>query len=104
MKISAYILAADPAWIERSVLSYYDSVDEIIVSHDRTGHGWTGAPIAVGECVERLKAIDRDGKMRFCPGDYADFRHDPMAGETFQRQRCLADAGDVDWVLQIDTD
>jgi glycosyltransferase involved in cell wall biosynthesis len=42
--------------------------------------------------------------MRLCPGDYGHFKEDPMKGETFQRQQCLAEAADADWVLQIDTD
>jgi len=104
MRINAYILAADPAWIEESVLSYYDIVDEILVSHDRNSRGWTGAPIAAQDCLDRLRAIDRDKKMRFVAGDYSrpDFR--PMENDTYQRQCALAEVGDADWVLQIDTD
>ncbi len=105
MKIKAYILAADPAWIEASTLAYYDLVDEIIVSYDRQGRGWTGVPIAVDACLARLRAIDRDGKLRFCPGDYARPGYAPMANETYQRQ-CALDAASAgaDWVLQLDSD
>ena len=105
MKLKAYILTADPAWIEQSVLSYYDAVDEIIVSFDKNRRGWTGVPIPVDECLDRLKAIDRDKKMRHFPGEYAHFKNAPMEGETHQRQCAIAEAGrDADWVLQIDTD
>jgi hypothetical protein len=105
MKLNAYILAADPAWIEASVLSYYEIVNKIIVSYDEDGSGWTGTPIAVPECLERLRAIDRDKKMQFVPGHYARTDHTPMENDTYQRQCALDAAGhDADWVLQFDTD
>lgn len=105
MRINAYILAADPAWIEASVLSYYDLVDKIIVSYDETKTSWTGTPIAVDECLERLRAIDRDNKMCYSPKHYARLNHKPMENETYQRQCALDEAStDADWVLQFDTD
>jgi hypothetical protein len=104
MRLKAYVLAADPAWIEEGVLSYYDAVEEIVVSYDASHRGWTGAPINVEECLRRLRAIDRDGKMRFCGGDYVRTDGQPLKGETHQRQCAIAEAGDADWILQLDTD
>jgi hypothetical protein len=105
MRINAYILAADPAWIEASVLSYYDMVNKIVVSHDDKSTSWTGTPIPVEECLSRLRAIDRDRKMIYSPGHYARLDHHPMENETYQRQCALDEAGkDADWVLQLDTD
>ena len=105
MRLKAYVLAADPAWIEEGVLSYYDAVEEIIVSYDQNHRGWTGAPINVDECLRRLAAIDRDKKMRLCPGDFVRHDNQPLMGETHQRQCAIAEAGkDADWILQLDTD
>ena len=105
MKINAYILAADPAWIEASVLSYYDHVERIVVSYDASGRGWTGAQIDVVQCLRRLRAIDRGGKMLFRPGHYARLNQDPMENDTYQRQAALDEASaGADWVLQLDTD
>lgn len=105
MKLHAYVLAADPAWLERSVLSYYDLVDEIVVSYDRSGRGWTGAPIPVDETLARLDALDRDSKLRRLGGDYARAARSPIECDTAQRQEALVAAGrGADWVLQIDTD
>jgi glycosyltransferase involved in cell wall biosynthesis len=105
MRIKAYILAADPAFIEASVMSYYDLVEEIVVSYDENSRAWTGVPVPVEECLERLKAIDRAGKMRYCPGHYARLDHDPMENDTYQRQCALDEASKgADWVLQVDTD
>ena len=35
MRITAYVLAGDPAWAAQSLGSYYDLVDEVVVSHER---------------------------------------------------------------------
>ena len=105
MKLNAYVLAADPAWIEVSVLAYYDLVEKIVVSYDETKTSWNGTAIAVDECLARLRAIDGDNKMRYSPGRYARRDHSPMENDTYQRQCALDEAGqNADWVLQIDTD
>jgi hypothetical protein len=104
-RINAYVLAADPAWIEASVRSYYDLVQTLVVSYDERHRSWTGTPIAVDECLARLRKIDCAGKMRFCPGRYSRPEHSPMHNDTFQRQCAHREAGvGADWVLQLDTD
>ena len=105
MKIHAYIMAADPAWIEASVLSYYDSVDKIVVSYAEDGVSWSGTPIRVNECLERLRAIDKASKFSFEPGIFYSPDRTPMQSDTFQRQCALDSASEgADWVLQLDTD
>jgi len=105
MHLTAYVLAADPAWIRESVKSYYHLVDEIVVSYDGRGIGWTGVPIPVEECLTRLRAVDNDKKMRFVAGDYARPNLHPMENDTYQRQCAFDDASSgADWVLEIDTD
>lgn len=105
MRLKAYVLAADPNWIEASVLSYYDYVDEIVVSYDRSGFGWTGLPIPVDESLRRLRAIDTKLKCRFVGGDYYRPDHSPMENDTYQRQCAIDDIGNTaDWILELDTD
>lgn len=107
MKTNAYILAADPAWIEGSVLSYYPLVERIVVSYDEDGFGWTGAPLDIDQCLRRLRAIDSDGKLDFRPGHYArrEWYSYPLENDTYQRQCALNQAStDAEWVLQLDTD
>jgi hypothetical protein len=104
MRLRAYVLAADPAWLETSMQSYYDIVERIVVSYDRNKVGWTGRPLPIDECIERAKAIDKDKKMEFAPGDFAILSNSPMENETRQRREALALAGDADWVFQLDTD
>lgn len=105
MRINAYLMAADPAWIEASVSSYYALVREIVVSYDEDGLSWSGTPLELGECLERLARCDPGRKMRFCPGHYARKDSNPMVNDTFQRQTALDRAGEnADWVIQLDTD
>lgn len=105
-RIKAYILAADPAWIEESIRSYYDIVEEIIVSYDQNRRGFTGVPIPVDECLAKLRSVDPEGKMRFLPGDYyGKGERSPMDVEVYQRRVAIEAIGtDVDWILQMDTD
>lgn len=105
MRINAYVLAADPAWVEESIASYYDLVETIVVSYDRNGISWSGTPVAVEESLERLQAVDPLGKMVLSPGDYYRPGCSPLESDTRQRSVALAAASqDADWVLQLDTD
>lgn len=105
MRLNAYVLAADPTWLEASVGAYYDRVAEIVVSYDSSSRGWTGAPIPVEECLKRLRALDQKGKMRFEAGCFSSPAADPMFNDTLQRNAALASASKgADWVLQLDTD
>jgi hypothetical protein len=104
VRLAAYILAADPTWIEKSVLAYYDQVEEILVTYDEAGIGWSGTRIESEDSIARLRAIDGAGKMRFVAGDYHSQPTAP-AGEVYQRQAALDSlAATADWVLQIDSD
>jgi len=104
-KLNAYVLAADPTWVECSVAAYYPYVQNIFVSYDKRGMGWTGAPVAVEESLARLRTLDTESKMRFVPGDFSTPVHDPMENDTRQRNAALALAAEgADWVLQLDTD
>lgn len=105
MRINAYVLAGDPAWIEHSIASYYRLVDRIIVSYDSDARSWSGLPMSVDESLERLRRADPLNKMVMTPGRFADPDRAPMDLETAQRQTALdAASEDADWVLQLDTD
>jgi hypothetical protein len=104
VRLAAYLLAADPTWIEKSVRAYYDQVEEILVSYDEDGIGWSGSRVQSEATLARLRAIDVAGKMRFVGGDHHSLPSAP-ANEIRQRQDALdAVAQTVDWVLQIDSD
>jgi hypothetical protein len=105
LRLHAYVLAADPAFLAASVRAYYPWVERIVVSFDRTSTSWSGTPLPVDECLAILDAVDVDGKCRLAPGDYFRPGHDPLDNDTFQRQAALDQASEgADWVLQLDTD
>ena len=105
MKIHAYIMVADPAWIEASVLSYYDIVDKIVISTDENARSYMGTTLDLDACFRRLRLIDPEGTFEYLSGHYARSEHTPMDNDTHQRRCALEVAScNADWVLQIDTD
>ena len=105
IRITGYVMAADPAWIRASVSSYYAIVDQLVVSYDADGLGWTGDPIPVAECLDAIRAVDHQRKVLLLPGAFWRPGYSPMANDTNQRQASLDVAGQgAEWVLQIDTD
>jgi hypothetical protein len=105
MRIAAYIMAGDPAWLRSSVESYYDLVDQLYVSYDEGGLSWTGQPLPVQRCLDLVREVDRARKVVYLPGTFWRPDAAPMDNDTHQRQVTLnAAAEDADWVVQLDTD
>lgn len=105
MRVTAYVLIADPNFLAASLGSYYRWVDRIVLSYDRTATSWTGTPLPVAECLDLVAAVDTEGKCVHAPGDYARLDHGPLENDTYQRQAALLAASEgADWVLQLDTD
>jgi hypothetical protein len=105
MRLTAYVLLADPTFLRESVLAYYDHVDRIVTCYDRSSTSWTGTPLPVGTCVRIIEDLDVDGKCVALPGDFADVGRPPLENDTRQRQVALDAASEgADWVLQLDTD
>lgn len=105
MRINAYVLAADPAYLATSVSSYYSLVDRIVVSFDRDHVGWTGQPIPVSDCFKQLALVDPEGKLDYRPGSYCAPARHLLEADTAQRQDALDAASEgADWVVQLDGD
>ena len=105
MRIHAYVLAGDPAWVRQSISSYSSLVDRIVVSYDADGLSWSGHPLSTDESLARIVAADPDGKVVLHPGRFSNPDLMAMWAETAQRQDALDAASDgADWVLQLDTD
>ncbi|HEX8912283.1 MAG TPA: hypothetical protein VF796_07975 [Humisphaera sp.] len=105
MRVNAYVLAGDPAWLEASIRSYYPVVDRIVVCYDAGSIGWSGQPIPVDACLDRARAVDPDRKVTLLPGSFYRVGSSPMENDTAQRRAALAEAGrGADWVLMLDTD
>jgi hypothetical protein len=104
-RVTAYVMLADPSFLEASLSAYYDRVDRIVLSYDESGQSWTGTPLPVDECLAAVARVDRDGKCLHRPGAFARLDHDPLENDTHQRQVALDAASvDADWVVQLDTD
>ena len=105
MRLSAYTLLGDPAFLGASVASYYDAVDRVVVSFDEGHLGWGGDAIPIEDCLRELQLIDAGSKIDLRPGDFSHRELSLVECETRQRQHAL-DAASVgaDWVIQLDGD
>ena len=81
---AAMVVQNDSETIERSLASFYDKVERIVVSTDLK-RGWTGEPIKPDDTIARIRAFDRDNKIEIVEGDYFKFA-EPMKNDTYQRQ------------------
>lgn len=105
MRLNAYVLVADPAYLAASVQSYYPAVERIVVSYDQNHLSWSGEPIPVEECLAELRCIDTDQKLDLRPGRFSHPELPPKDCETRQRQEALEAASEgADWILQLDSD
>jgi hypothetical protein len=105
MRLTAYVLLADPSFLGASLRAYYHLVDRVVLSYDVTGTSWTGTPLPVDECLAVVDALDSERKCVRAPGSFARLDEHPLDNDTFQRPTALDAASDgADWVLQLDTD
>ncbi len=103
----AMVVQNDAETIERVLASFYDHVETIVVSTDRS-RGWTGAPIKPDHTVDLIRSYDRHNKIEIIEDDFYKDR-EAWRNETYQRQetsdRVVARSKDrLDWVLQVDAD
>jgi hypothetical protein len=107
VKVNAYIMLADPAWIESSMMSYYFLVNKIVVTYDENSMSWSGTPLNIDSLIERIQKVDVLGKCEFVPGHFSRSEHydDPMLNDTYQRSVSISRASEgADWIVQVDTD
>ncbi len=105
IRLGAYLLLGDPAYLEQSIHSLYGIAERIVVVYDRDGLSWTNQPLPIEHCLSVVDRIDAEGKVELLPGDFHDTGLAPLEAETLERNAGIAALGeDVDWVVQIDTD
>lgn len=105
LRLGAYLLLGDPAFLEQSIRSLYPIADRIVVVFDEAGLSWTKRPLPVGECLSVVDRVDVAGKVVRLPGKFHDTGLPPLEAETVERNAGIAALGEtVDWVVQIDTD
>jgi len=103
MQLNAYVLGADPTWLEDSVSKYLNEVDRLVVVYDPSDRGFTGHPIPATECARRLQALGP--KVELLPLEVAGKHADPIQAELEMRNAGLVAASDgATWVIQLDTD
>ncbi len=100
------VVQNDAETVERSLASFYDAVDFLVVSTDPK-RGWSGVPITPDDTLDRIRAFDRDKKIEIIEGDFFHYPQ-PMRNDTYQRQvtvdHLMERMPDLEWVVQVDAD
>lgn len=100
------VVQNDSETVERSLASFYEGVDFLVVSTDPK-RGWSGKPITPDDTLERIRAFDKDHKIEIIEGDFCRYPA-PMRNDTYQRQtsvdRLVERKPGLDWVVQVDAD
>lgn len=100
------VVQNDAETVERSLASFYDEVDFLMVSTDPR-RGWSGVPITPDDTLERIRAFDKDNKIEILEGDFCRYPQ-AMRNDTYQRQvtvdRLVERVPGLDWVVQVDAD
>jgi hypothetical protein len=105
LRIGAYVLLADPAFLAQSLRSYYPLVDRIVVLYDEAGLSWSKRPLEIDPLLAVIDEIDVEHKVVRSPGDFHSADDQLLTMETAERNAGIAALGhEVDWILQIDTD
>jgi hypothetical protein len=105
LRLGAYLLLGDPAFLEQSIRSIYAIAERIVVVYDEAGLSWTNRALPIEACLATVRRMDPDGKVELLPGAYHNTGLLPLEAETLERNAGVtALSGDVDWVVQIDTD
>jgi hypothetical protein len=105
LRLGAYLLLGDPAYLEQSFHSLYGIADRIVVVFDEEGLSWTKRPLPIEHCLSVVTRADTGAKVTLLPGNFHDTGLVPLEAETVERNAGVAAlGGTVDWVVQIDTD
>ncbi|MCW3094443.1 MAG: hypothetical protein JWL77_61 [Chthonomonadaceae bacterium] len=100
------VVQNDAETVERSLASFYDKVEVLVVSTDPK-RGWSGVPITPDDTLDRIRAFDKDKKIEIIEGDFFHYPQ-PMRNDTYQRQvtvdHLMERRPDLDWVVQVDAD
>jgi len=105
LRLGAYFLLGDPAFLEQSIRSIYAIAERIVVVYDEAGLSWTKRPLPIEHCLAVVDRMDTEQKMVLLPGNFHDTGLLPLEAETLERNAGIAALGhDVDWVVQLDTD
>ena len=105
LRLGAYLLLGDPAFLEQSIRSIYAIAERIVVVYDEAGLSWTSGRYPSSTACPSSNRMDTDDKVVLLPGNFHDTGLLPLEAETLERNAAIAALGhDVDWVVQLDTD
>ena len=68
LRLGAYLLLGDPAYLEQCIRSIYAIAERIVVVYDEAGLSWTNRPLPVEHCLSVVERVDSAGEGGLAPG------------------------------------
>lgn len=98
------LISYDAAYLPRSIKTYYDYVDEIILGLDESRITWSGNPFSFDESAlyQELKEIDRDNKISIIEHNFHSSKV-ALENDNFERNYLKSQCSH-DWIFSIDAD
>lgn len=98
------LISYDAVYLPRSIKTYYDYVDEIVLGLDESRVSWSGNKFSFDESklYSELKAIDRHNKIHIVEGNFHR-SSDAIENDTHERN-FLKEQCSNDFILSFDAD
>jgi SAM-dependent methyltransferase len=99
------LIAYDYEYLIRSISSYYDIADEIILGLDEDLVSWSNLPINIdkNKVKNDILAIDCDNKIKIIESNFHS-QGKPMKNDIYERNFLSKLCKDNNWIIQIDAD
>lgn len=99
------LVSYDYEYLIKSISSYYDIADEIILGLDENLISWSNLPINIdkNKVKNDILAMDCDGKIKVIEGNFHS-QGEPMKNETYERNFLSKFVKDDNWIVSIDAD
>ena len=98
------LLCYDYEYLLRSIRSYYDIADEIIIGLDKDMKTWSGNKFEIPQSFyDTLNEIDVKSKITIVKSNFF-VSSNPMQNDTYERNYLTRYCMEDSWIIQIDSD
>lgn len=99
------LVSYDYEYLIKSISSYYDIADEIILGLDENLISWSNLPINIdkNKVKNDILAMDCDGKIKIIEGNFHS-QGEPMKNDTYERNFLSKLCKDDNWIVSVDAD
>lgn len=98
------LISYDWEYLPKSIESYYDYVDEIVLGLDKNKMSWSGNPFAINEnkLFPALQAVDKDKKVNIIESNFCKSKI-AIENDNYERNYLKSQCRH-DWIFSFDAD